>query len=192
MKLDTSAPLHLQYKVDKWDDYTLNYATGTFVRQEYDQNLLQHTRVGSFSIAGSNPGGPGVTPVNGGTAPVAIAGVNWVVKQPDGVVEASVMFANGASGTENDPFDGSTVGRFDQILFLFARLSGVTIRLGPGVFQTRGGQGNSSTTFAWDIRSNVKIVGAGMYQSALLLIKMEQHVDQSGTALNSLANARIH
>ena len=99
----STATLHLQYKVDKWDDYTLNYATGTFVRQEYDQNVLQHTRVGSFSIAGSNPGGPGVTPVNGGTAPVAIAGVNWVVKQPNGAVEASVMFANGASGTENDP-----------------------------------------------------------------------------------------
>ena len=99
----STATLHLQIKVDKWDDYQLNYATGTFVRKEYDQNLLQHTRVGSFSIAGSNPGGPGVTPVNGGTAPVAISGVNWVVKQPGGAVEANVVFANGASGTENDP-----------------------------------------------------------------------------------------
>ena len=99
----STATLRLQYKVDKWDDYDLNYATGTFIRREYDENQLKDTDVGAFSIAGANPGGPGVTPVNGGNAPVAISGVNWIVKHPDGAVEANVIFANGTSGTENDP-----------------------------------------------------------------------------------------
>ena len=99
----STASMRLQYKVDKWDEYDLNYATGTFVRREFDKNKLKDTDVGSFSIAGSNPGAPGVTPVNGGTAPVALSGVNWVVKQPDGEVEANVIFSSGTAGTENEP-----------------------------------------------------------------------------------------
>lgn len=100
----STATMHLQYKVDKWDDYDLDYATGNFVRREYDKNKLKDTDVGTFSIAGSNPGASGPSaPVNGGTAPAAISGVNWVVKEQDGDVEANVIFANGVSGTENDP-----------------------------------------------------------------------------------------
>ena len=73
-------------------------------RREFDKNNLKDTDTGAFSIAGSRPAGPGVgAPVNGGTAPVAISGVNWVVKQLDGEVEANLIFASPTTGSENDP-----------------------------------------------------------------------------------------
>lgn len=46
----TTATLRLQFKGDKWDDYTLNFSTGTFSRSEYDKNALKDTDIGTFAL----------------------------------------------------------------------------------------------------------------------------------------------
>ena len=46
----TTAILRVQFKSDKWDDYTLNFATGTFNRQETDKSKLKDTDTGTFAL----------------------------------------------------------------------------------------------------------------------------------------------
>lgn len=101
-----TASLRVQFKPDKWHEYDLNYLTGFFVRREFDKNVLDDTDTGSFVAGAGNPGGGnpgGGTPINGGTAPAAISGANWVVRQPGGAVEANLLFASTTNGSENDP-----------------------------------------------------------------------------------------
>jgi hypothetical protein len=46
----TTATLRVQFKLDKFDDYTLNFAAGTFVRAETDKNKLKDTDNGTFAL----------------------------------------------------------------------------------------------------------------------------------------------
>lgn len=45
----STATLHLQFKPDRWHDYSLNFATGVFTRAEFDKNTLKDTDTGSFT-----------------------------------------------------------------------------------------------------------------------------------------------
>jgi hypothetical protein len=48
----TSATLRIQFKADKWDEYTLSYASttaGSFTRKQYDKNALKDTDSGTFT-----------------------------------------------------------------------------------------------------------------------------------------------
>lgn len=105
----TTASLRLQFKTDKWDEYDLNYATGRYVRREFDKNVLKDTDTGHFNLEGAATppqpptGGGTVTQVGDGTAPASIAGVNWMVKQLNGRLEANLAFTTATTGSENDP-----------------------------------------------------------------------------------------
>jgi hypothetical protein len=46
----STATVRLQFKSDKWDDYTLNFATGRFTRAETDKNVLKDTDTGTFAL----------------------------------------------------------------------------------------------------------------------------------------------
>ncbi len=46
----STAVLVLTYKPGKYDEYTLDFATGRFTRKEYDKNVLKDTDFGSFDI----------------------------------------------------------------------------------------------------------------------------------------------
>lgn len=105
------ATLKLQFKTDKWDEYDLDYATGGYVRREFDKNALKDTDTGSFSLSGATPppppppapgGGTGGI-VGDGTAPATLDGVTWVVRQQNGKVEARLLFTSATGGSENDP-----------------------------------------------------------------------------------------
>lgn len=53
-----TATLRVQFKADKWDDYTLNYTsatTGSFVRKQYDRNSLKDTDSGTFTSKPKTP-----------------------------------------------------------------------------------------------------------------------------------------
>ncbi len=104
----TTASLRLQFKTDKWDEYDLNYATGGYVRREFDKNVLKDTDTGRFNLEGATPpqpptGGGTGGQVGDGTAPAAIAGVTWVVKELNGHPEANLLFTTATEGSENDP-----------------------------------------------------------------------------------------
>ncbi|HEY9172196.1 MAG TPA: hypothetical protein VI136_07935, partial [Verrucomicrobiae bacterium] len=68
------------------------------------------------------------------------------------------------SGTENDPYDGSTAERFDARML--ATPANTTIRIGPGVFETRGYNGISG----WQPKSGQKIFGSGINVTVLKLV----------------------
>src|SRR5205814_7959285 len=59
------------------------------------------------------------------------------------------------SGTENDPFDGSTATRLDTILN--SLVANTRIHFGPGPFQINGYQ--DGATSGW-LKSGMKIVGS--------------------------------
>ena len=46
----TTATARLQFKSDKWDDYTFDFATGKFTRTEYDKNALKDSDTGNFAL----------------------------------------------------------------------------------------------------------------------------------------------
>ncbi len=73
------------------------------------------------------------------------------------------------SGTESDPFDGSTPARFDAVM---AGLSGgEVVRLGPGIFLTQGEE-------SWFPRSGQRIVGSGVHSTALRLALTDPNSDR--------------
>lgn len=104
-----TAALKLQFKSDKWDEYDLDYANGTYVRREFDKNALKDTDTGIFSLDGAAPpppppaGGGNGGAVGDGNAPAALEGVTWVVREMNGKVEANLVFASATGGSENDP-----------------------------------------------------------------------------------------
>lgn len=106
----TTATLRLQLKSDRWDEYDLNYATGAYVRREFDKNALKDTDTGSFNLDGAAPPPPPPPPGGGtggavgdGSAPATLTGVTWIVKQMNGKVEANLVFTSETAGSENDP-----------------------------------------------------------------------------------------
>jgi hypothetical protein len=75
----------------------------------------------------------------------------WIAVRTDGVA---------GSGTQLDPFDGSTMSKFDALMSSIAPNTG--INLGPGTFRT-------SVTKPWSIRSGWVIAGAGLYDTTVQL-----------------------
>ena len=50
--------MRVQFKVDKWDDYDLSFTDGghgSFVRRQFDQNVLKDTDVGTFTVSPTAP-----------------------------------------------------------------------------------------------------------------------------------------
>ncbi|MFZ3375483.1 MAG: right-handed parallel beta-helix repeat-containing protein [Chthoniobacterales bacterium] len=78
----------------------------------------------------------------------------WIAVRTDGVA---------GSGTESDPYDGSTMDKFDAIMGDNSKTAPyTTIHLGPGTFRT-------SVTKPWWVRSVWVIAGAGMYDTTVQL-----------------------
>jgi hypothetical protein len=46
----STATLRVEFKTDKWDSYTLNFAAGTFTREEFDKNVKKDTDTGTFAL----------------------------------------------------------------------------------------------------------------------------------------------
>jgi hypothetical protein len=80
----------------------------------------------------------------------------WIAYRTDGVT---------GTGTQNDPWDGSTATKFDALM------NGVsvntTVHLGPGTFQTSGYADGLSG--GWQPKSAMKIVGSGIDVTTLKL-----------------------
>jgi hypothetical protein len=99
-------------------------------------------------------------------------------------------------GTRENPFDGSTAKKFDQIFFDF-RAFNVRFRLGPGIFRTEG----ADATFATRpllIFSGCHITGAGMFNTILRLTAASsgnqttfRHIDLIGKGSNSVNDVEI-
>lgn len=58
---------------------------------------------GGQSAGGTTGGGSTGGPVNGGVAPASLTGVTYIVRQPNGVIEANLVFSTASGGSENDP-----------------------------------------------------------------------------------------
>ena len=67
-----------------------------------------------------------------------------------------------ASGTECDPYDGSSQMLLDKLMATFP--PNTTVHLGPGMFVTNGNNGG------WAPKSGQRIVGAGFDETILKLI----------------------
>jgi len=74
------------------------------------------------------------------------------------------------SGTVDDPYNGRDDIYLDKLLRDPEKITPeMTIRFGPGVFQTRGNGGGN--TLPWVPSDRQRFIGAGMYQTTLQLIK---------------------
>ncbi len=74
----------------------------------------------------------------------------WIAFREDGYL---------GTGTQEDPYDGSTQARFDAVMNGISE--NTTIHLGPGIFETHGGM-------VWHPRNNWTISGAGIDATILL------------------------
>jgi hypothetical protein len=75
----------------------------------------------------------------------------------------------GGTGTLNDPFNGSTQARFDSMMRDKIPASSHVV-LGPGVFSTNGYYEGASSTYGWQLKPGVKIVGSGIDVTTLKLV----------------------
>jgi hypothetical protein len=93
----------------------------------------------------------------------------WIAFRTDG---------NAGSGTENDPYDGSTQERFDGLMRRFNQemLEYTVLHLGPGVFETKGTAPYDSNQ-GWEMRPGWKIIGSGI---DVTIVKLVGAVDQGG------------
>src|SRR2546423_2684242 len=85
----------------------------------------------------------------------------WIAMRTDGVA---------GTGTESDPYDGSTQVKFDALMNSFA--SYTTILLGPGTVETRGYSdvalnGGHPT---WQPKAGMKILGSGIDVTFLKIV----------------------
>ncbi|RFC41678.1 MAG: hypothetical protein DVB23_003355 [Verrucomicrobia bacterium] len=46
----TTAVVTVQYGVGKYDEFTFDFATGSFIRKRYRENLLERTKTGNFAL----------------------------------------------------------------------------------------------------------------------------------------------
>ena len=77
----------------------------------------------------------------------------WIAMRTDGVK---------GSGTQTDPWDGSTAAKFDALMQ--ALPVNTRIHLGPGVFETRGYSDGEAG--GWEPKSGQKILGSGTKMSS--------------------------
>ena len=82
----------------------------------------------------------------GATSPQEV----WIAIRMDGHI---------GSGTQADPYDGSTAARFDAVMNSIP--ANAVIHLGAGTFPTHG-------AMTWRPRNNWTISGAGMYQTVVM------------------------
>ena len=80
----------------------------------------------------------------------------WISKRADGVK---------GTGTQNDPWDGSTATKLDGVLNSLVANTG--IHFGPGIFQINGFQ--DGATSGW-LKSGMKIVGSGIDVTTLQMV----------------------
>jgi hypothetical protein len=80
----------------------------------------------------------------------------WIASRTDGVA---------GSGTQNDPYDGSTAARLDTVLN--SLVASTRIHFGPGTFQINGYQDGAVS--GW-LKSGMKIVGSGMDVTKLQMV----------------------
>jgi hypothetical protein len=79
----------------------------------------------------------------------------WVAVRTDG---------QAGSGTESDPYDGSTMTNFDAIMGDNSKTPPyTTIHLGPGTFRTSASDQNNK----WEVKAGWVIEGAGMYSTTV-------------------------
>lgn len=72
---------------------------------------------------------------------------------------SAVPVAGGGSGTQSNPYDGSTQAKFDARMGSFGAPN-LTIHLGPGTFRS-----NIVSSTRWTVRTGWVIQGAGMYST---------------------------
>src|SRR5437016_6364429 len=80
----------------------------------------------------------------------------WIAYRTDGVK---------GTGTQNDPYDGSTATKLDTILNNF--LANTRIHFGPGTYQINGYQ--DGATSGW-LKSGMKVVGSGINVTTLQIV----------------------
>src|SRR5437016_2820419 len=100
----------------------------------------------------------------------------WIAYRTDGVA---------GSGTQSDPYDGSTATKFDTAM------NGVgpntCIHLGPGTFETAGYYDGITGTY-WQAKTGMRIAGSGIDVTTLKLVNTTpttQRVYVIGHALSS-------
>jgi len=76
----------------------------------------------------------------------------WIAVRTDG---------QAGSGTESDPYDGSTMDKFDSLMVSFGPYT--TIHLGPGTFRSSASDQNHK----WQVKSGWVVEGAGMYSTTV-------------------------
>jgi hypothetical protein len=77
----------------------------------------------------------------------------WIAVRADGLP---------GTGTQADPYDGSTVDKFDALMYGFRYASNLGVHLGPGVFR-------SAATHLWYVRPGWVVEGTGMYTTTVQL-----------------------
>jgi hypothetical protein len=82
----------------------------------------------------------------------------WVAVRTDGVA---------GTGTQSDPYDGSTQAKFDAVMSALPTTPPIAVRLGPGTFKTNGYADGVSG--GWQPRPAMKIVGSGIDVTVLQL-----------------------
>ncbi len=98
----------------------------------------------------------------------------WIAVRADGIA---------GTGTQNDPYDGSTQAKFDAVMNGLAAYT--RINLGPGTFQTNGYADGVSG--GWQPKPGVKIVGSGADVTILQLAgsSMSAHYYAIGHSLGT-------
>lgn len=89
----------------------------------------------------------------------------WIAWRTDG---------NKGTGTEDDPYNGSTQALFDTLMrSLDAQgLGNITIHIGPGVFETHG-TGGLEVGVGWRMRQGWKIQGSGIDVTVIKLVGVD-------------------
>ncbi|MBA3606938.1 MAG: hypothetical protein H0W43_00250, partial [Chthoniobacterales bacterium] len=84
---------------------------------------------------------------------------------PNEIWITAVPHADGGSGTELDPFDGSTALKFDALLNSFQSSPGLIIHLGAGTFES-----DVTATLHWEVKPGWRVQGAGMDETTCKMV----------------------
>jgi hypothetical protein len=145
-------------------DYTLNTFTGQIVIQRGATTGSVTLNAADSSSAGDVVATMTLQPGSGyGISSPSAASVTISFSDPTSAEYWIAVRTDGqpGSGTEADPFDGSTQARFDALMASMP--ANTTIHLGPGTFQT-------AATHSWFVRSGWDVEGAGMYLTTVQLV----------------------
>lgn len=75
----------------------------------------------------------------------------WIAYRTDGVK---------GSGTQSDPYDGSSATGFDSLMRGFS--ANTAVHLGPGTFETEGFYEGIGSSNGWQAKAGMKLVGSGV------------------------------